>query len=45
MLYRFQLKVQNGCLDLMQEAMSFNDVTIVSDKKMIIEFIFVYESK
>ena len=29
----------------MQEAMSFNDVTIVSDKKMIIEFIFVYESK
>ena len=43
MLFRFQLKVYNDCLDLMQEAMSFNDLIIVSDKKMIIEFIFVYE--
>ena len=30
----------NGCHDLMQKAMNFNDASIVSIKDMIIEFIF-----
>ena len=30
--FRFQLKVCNGCHDIMQKAANFNDVVIVSAK-------------
>ena len=44
---RFQKKVYDGCQDLMQKAMTVNDVAIVSDvvKEMIRELIFVYEQR
>ena len=38
--YKYELYVRSSCHDLMQKAMSFNDVAIVSIKEMIIEFIF-----
>ena len=38
--FRFQAKTCNGCHDLMQKAVSFNGVAIVSVKKIDIEFIF-----
>ena len=38
--YKFESYVRSSCHDLMQKAMSFNDVAIVSIKEMIIEFIF-----
>ena len=39
--FRIDPKVCNGCHDLMQRVMSFNEVAIVSAKKMIIKFIFI----
>ena len=37
--FRFQPEVCNGCHDLMQKAMSFYDVAIVTVKKIILESI------
>ena len=42
---RFQSKVSDGCHDLMQKAMSFNDVTIVSIKRNDYRIHFWYMSK
>ena len=39
-IVRFDPKVCNGCHDLMQKVMSFNDITIVLLKETIIKFIF-----
>ena len=38
--FNYETYLCNGCHNLMQKAMNFNDVAIVSIKKMIIEFIF-----
>ena len=38
--FNYEPYLCNGCHNLMQKAMNFNDVAIVSIKKMIIEFIF-----
>ena len=39
--FNYEPYLCNGYHDLMQKAMNFNDVAIVSLKEMIIEFIFV----
>ena len=38
--FNYEPYLCNGCHDLMQKALNFNDVAIVSIKGMIIEFIF-----
>ena len=43
--FRFDLKVCNGCHDLMQKAKSFNDVAIVSVKGNDYRIHFLYMSK
>ena len=43
--FRFQPKLCDGCHDLLQRAMSFNDVGIVSDKGIDYRVHFWYISK
>ena len=38
--FKYEPYLCNGCNELMQKAMSFNDVTIVNVKKMLTEFTF-----
>ena len=38
--FKYEPYFCNGCNELMQKAMSFNDVTIVNVKKMLTEFTF-----
>ena len=43
--FKFQPEVCNGCHDLTQKSMIFNDIAIFLLNKKIIEFIFLYMSK
>ena len=43
--FKYEPYLCNGCHDLMQKAMNFNDVAVADIKKMIIKFIFWYMSK
>ena len=43
--FNFKPEISNGCHDLMQKAMSFNDITIVSLKWNDCRIHFLYMSK
>ena len=43
--FKYEPYLCNGCHDLMQKAMNFNDVAVADIKEMIIKFIFWYMSK